>query len=482
MLRRFTSGRKLYSQCRYTSNDIKACIVGSGPAGFYTAKQLFKHPQLSDKNVHITMLERLPTPYGLVRYGVAPDHPEVKNVIHDFEKLIQSNQDKFTFVGNVEFGKDVLWKDLHNHFDVIVLSYGVDSDAKLGIPGEDLIGVESAREFVNWYNGFPELAQETPSWFEKANAKYTELFNAKNICIIGQGNVALDVARILSKDLENLKQFDVPDHVLTLLAQLPSLKNIFVVGRRGPVQSACTTKELREMKNLLPRSKFYVNPKDLNLSPLEQEELEKIGRAQKRLLEIMRVCDTPDESLINVQLLFYLSPVEFIASSSDPTRLGAIRFEKTKLEKNGNNVQAKGTGEFETIPCELAFRSIGYKSENKDPDIPFDTRRGIIKNENGRVVGLPDTFVAGWIKRGPSGVIATSIHDAEETVNELVKDVKPSNKGGVQALLKQIKQPVVHYEHYKKIDVHEIEKGKPVGKLREKVLRVAEMLEIAHKL
>ncbi|KAL0482825.1 hypothetical protein AKO1_014226, partial [Acrasis kona] len=438
------------------------------------------------------MIEKLPTPYGLVRYGVAPDHPEVKNVINDFEKLVLSKKDQFTFLGNVQFGKDVTYNDLKKCFDVIVLCYGTDAEIKLNIPGEHLIGVESARDFVNWYNGFPDLHEQdhVTSAHARLTRKYKDLLStSESACIIGQGNVALDVARILSKDRDELQKFDIPDHVLNILREhTDHLRDVYLIGRRGPLQSACTTKELRELTKLTPRAGLYIDPNDLE----QIKDIEIKDRAKKRLIDIMKNQVTKhDDVTTNVQMKFLHSPVEFLPKDDQSDRLGSIKFQLNNLVvDNDGNARAVGTDQYVTLKCDVAFRSIGYKSIQVDKDIPFDEKKGIVCNVNGKVDNTSSTYVSGWLKRGPTGVILSNIYDAQETVEEIEKHLEQAddNKGGQQELLKIITQRnaspdrrVVVFDEYLEIDKHEKKRGSVSGKIRDKVMTVREMIDIAHR-
>ncbi|KAL9648114.1 hypothetical protein ABK040_007479 [Willaertia magna] len=470
--------------------NINVCVVGSGPAGFYTTKELLS--KFSDSQV--TILEKLPTPYGLVRYGVAPDHPEVKNVQNDFEQIAKDKRVKF--LGNVNFGKDITMEELKNIFDVIVLAYGAESERTLGIEGEKLAGVESARKFVAWYNGLPYAKSESEFTNIELNERYKHLLNTSNqSLIIGQGNVAMDVARILSRPVESLLPFDISDDCLGILKGFNvNMKKIYVVGRRGPVQIAATTKELRELTKL---NCLYMNPQYLNpIDELSKEQLTKEGRVKQRLVQLLEKEATkiPPSDRI-VELLFFKSPVAFLPSETDPTRVGGVRFEITRLErddKGGDELKAVGTGQFEEIKCDLVFKSIGYKSISVDKSIPFDNKRGVVVNSLGRVKDsntnqfISGLYVCGWLKRGPSGVILSNIYDAEETVGCIAEDVNNKNvlsktTNSYENLTNVLKSKNISYitfEQYKRIEQYEVEQGKARGKIREKILTVEEMLEL----
>ncbi|KAG2377541.1 hypothetical protein C9374_009057 [Naegleria lovaniensis] len=480
------------------TRNLSVCVVGSGPAGFYTAKQLLgKECQsiFGNEPVNITIIERLPTPYGLVRYGVAPDHPEVKNVQNDFDQV--ASDPRVQFIGNVSLGKDVRLKELQELFDVVVLSYGAESERTLGIKGEDLQGVESAREFVAWYNGLPSHTKEHTA------EKFKNLVqSSKNAVIIGQGNVALDVARILARPVSTLKPYDVTSQAMHVLENFNSnLKHILVVGRRGPVQIAATTKELRELIKL---NCLYADPtqiQDEYLDEISKEQLHKEGRVKQRLIQLLQTAvvkpSLPDNTKL-VELVFFRSPVEFLPKKDDPSRIGSIKFEITKLEKDPNGdlePKAVGTGIFEEIECDLVFKSIGYKSVNVDPEIPFDLKKGVVVNEHGRVVNpqtkhsIGGVYVCGWLKRGPSGVILSNIYDAEETVESITNDfssgaLSRSKNDAHTKLVSKLQEKNISYVNfgqYKKLEQFEVNEGQKMGKIREKVLHVPEMLNICFK-
>jgi len=453
----------------------------------------------------ITLLDRYPTPFGLVRYGVAPDHPEVKNVTKEFERILQ--QENINFIGNVTVGgakgSGVSIQELREMFDVVILSYGADNERKLWIPNEDLI--ESARDFVHFYNGLPDAEKR-----EQMRVKYAKMLKkARNVVVIGQGNVALDVSRMLAKSLDELKEYDVTDDALEVLGE-SHVERIQVVGRRGPVQAACTTKELRELTRL-QEAHLHVDAKDLKLDDNSTEELERIGRVKKRMLKVMEACTEEDpQKKTTIQLRFLRSPTE--ALKNDDGTLRGIRFEKNHLvrdEKTGR-ISAKGTGEFEDIECDVAFRSVGYKS-SVIPDVPFDEFRGIVPNLKGRVTEesspsrgednnakddsnpaiVPAMYVSGWLKRGPTGVILMNIVDSQETVASIQQDIESGkirarhNPENAQKdhedfvdYLRSRKARIVTYDDYQILERHEEEQGRLKQKLRDKVLTVDEMLEV----
>ncbi|TDH71916.1 uncharacterized protein CCR75_003439 [Bremia lactucae] len=464
------------------------CVVGSGPGGFYATKYLLKEYA----GAQVDMLEELPTPFGLVRSGVAPDHPEVKLVMNDYTKLAADK--RFRFVGNVRVGEDVTLSELKRHYHAVVLAYGAADDSVLGIPGENLRGVMSARSFVYWYNGHPA--------FRDVNIDLTQ---TETVVIFGQGNVALDCARILTKNVEELAITDIATHAVKAL-RTSRIKNVYIIGRRGSAQAAFTIKEVRELTNLNGVA-CVVDPKDIinSMTVASKVELQE-HRARKRMSELLEKAaerfNSAIESKRTVQIKFLSAPVKIFADEKDPTRVGAIVTEKNKLTGEPNNQCAVGTGEFETIPCGLVLRSIGYKSLPIETNIPFDKSRSVIMNDQGRIVTRTGDgnqqpvlgfYCTGWVKRGPSGIIGTNTMDARETVRCIVDDFASGNYiknidesicglDAVEIIIKKRKpdKQLVRWVGYERINAEEIRRGKLKGKPREKITSVDEMLEIAN--
>jgi NADPH-dependent glutamate synthase beta subunit-like oxidoreductase len=462
------------------AQSLNVCVVGSGPSGFYTAKYLLANPNFK---VQVSMIEKLPTPYGLVRYGVATDHQDVKLVTNDFKKTAQS--EGFNFFGNVRVGDAVTVDELRKIFDVIVFCNGSETEARLGLKGEDLKGVESAKAFVEWYNGLPAV---DPSEEDRIRGVlYEELFKTKQVCVIGQGNVALDVARVIGRSVDSLRKYDVPEIALDVLSR-SKVEEVHIVGRRGPVQTACTTKELRELAEM-PGLCVRVDPKDLELDPVSQAELERMGNKGKRKLEaLQKYTNTkrqPGDRLVQFQ--FFKNPAEFIDDGTG--KLKAMKVEKTILVDKGGKSSAKGTNQFLELPCGVAFRSIGYRSK-PIPGVPFDENKGRILNEKGRIKDekgfIPGMYTAGWVKRGPDGVVGTNINCAKETISCILDDIqkekvqlkKVDASAELANLLKSKNHVYVTFNEYLKLEKYEEEMGKKKGKIREKVLRVEEMLKI----
>uniref|UniRef100_A0A4X2KW36 NADPH:adrenodoxin oxidoreductase, mitochondrial n=1 Tax=Vombatus ursinus TaxID=29139 RepID=A0A4X2KW36_VOMUR len=419
------------------------CVVGSGPAGFYTAQHLLKHhPQ-----AQVDIYEKQLVPFGLVRFGVAPDHPEVKNVINTFTQTAYSP--RCAFRGNVTVGRDVSMSELQEAYHAVVLSYGAEDHRTLGIPGEELPGVISARDFVGWYNGLPE------------NRKLAPNLNCDTALILGQGNVALDVARILLTPTELLEKTDITAEALNVLEQ-SQVQRVWIVGRRGPLQAAFTIKAPRPRKRLLEL---------LVRTALKPPEAKGIDRR----------AETPRAW----GLRFLRSPQKVLASP-DGGRVAGIRLAVMKLEGSGENAQAVPTGAVEDVPCGLVLSSVGYKSRPIDPTVPFDPKLGIIPNSEGRVLGAPGLYCSGWVKRGPTGVIATTMNDSFLTGQALLQDLEEGvlplgpklGYAMIEPLLKNRGVQPVSFEDWEKLDEEEVAQGQVAGKPREKLVDPQQMLRI----
>ncbi|KAJ6660379.1 hypothetical protein lerEdw1_017802 [Lerista edwardsae] len=464
---------------RLSTADVipRICIVGSGPAGFYTAQHLLKH----HKRTRVDIYEKLPVPFGLVRFGVAPDHPEVKNVINTFTQTARS--DRCSYYGNVTVGKDVTVKELQKAYHAVVLSYGAEDNRALGIPGESLDGVYAARAFVGWYNGLPENRDLKP-----------DLSNETAV-VLGHGNVALDVARILLSPLEVLRKTDITEESLTALSR-SKVKRVCLVGRRGPLQVAFTIKELREMINL-PGARPLLDPADFKELG---DTVKVLPRPRKRLTELMAktALDDPGEEVAGRwasasrewRLRFLRSPLE-VLPGTDGKRARAIRMAVTRLEGSGETAKAIPTGEVEELMCGLILSSIGYKSLQIDPSVPFDSKRGIIPNSSGRVLGVPGLYCSGWVKRGPTGVIITTMNDSFDTAQALLEDLQsgaldlPGAKEGDDFVMSILQDRGIHpvsFSDWEKIDAAEVTRGKLAGRPREKIVDPWEMLRLVQPL
>ncbi len=462
-------------------SPIRIAVIGSGPAGFYAAGHLLKDEQAG---FEVDMLERLPTPWGLVRSGVAPDHPKIKSVTRVYEKT--AAHPRFRYFGNVCFGEHVSREELLEHYHAIVYATGSPLDRPLGIPGEELPGSHAATEFVGWYNGHPDHT-----------GLEVDLVSAERAVVIGNGNVAIDVARMLMLTPEELAPTDTADHALEVLAR-SRVQEVVVVGRRGPAQAAFTNPELLELGEMADAD-IVVNSEELERALAVHDELAQQDQTRRRNIEIMRDYATrePTEGRRRIVLRFLLSPTELVAGEDGA--LAAVKFVHNELVPgDGGALRARATQETETIPAGLVFRAIGYRGEPL-PDVSFDERRATILNEGGRVldpenhVPLPGEYVVGWIKRGPSGVIGTNKKDAQETVDAMLADLSGAANGAgpgrraparpdaaaVEALLRERQPELVTYSGWEAIDRHERGLGEPAGRPRVKLTRIEEMLRVA---
>lgn len=456
------------SQPGSPDNPLRVAIVGSGPSGFYATEALIK----SKITVTIDMLERLPAPYGLVRNGVAPDHQKLKQAIQLYDKIAESAQ--FNFLGNVTAGRDISIAELRESHHAIIFTCGAESDRKLGVPGEDLHGSYTATEFVGWYNGHPDYRNRE---FDLSH---------EVAVIIGQGNVAADVARILAKTVDELKHTDIAQHALDVLAA-SKIREIHVIGRRGPAQAKFTPKELREFGELADCDPI-VNPDDLALNTASQAELaDKSNVGNLKVYQLFKEFSerqVPDKRR-RCHFRFLLGPVELAGAG----KLQKVILEKNALTGEPMNQSARGTGEKIELEAGILFRSIGYKGI-PIPGLPFDNKRGVITNTLGRITEngnvIPGLYTAGWIKRGPTGIIGTNRADSVETVEALLQDFGLANheqqsKPGINRLLPLLNERKVRYVTYaewKKIDAREVELGTPRGKPREKFTYITEMLAV----
>lgn len=472
---RWAACRLSTSAATSTAHVPKVCIVGSGPAGFYAAQQIIKSHEAAEVDIY----EKLPVPFGLVRYGVAPDHPEVKNCINTFTQTASKN--RVTFLGNIDIGSDVTFSQLRQAYHAIILAYGNAKDRKLDIPGEELSGVLSARQFVGWYNGLPEDADL------KVN------LDVESVAVVGQGNVALDVARILLTPMDMLRKTDIPENVLACLDK-SQVKYVTLIGRRGPQNVAFTIKELREMVNLPGCRPNLIAGDYQHLKDL----IPSLPRPRKRLLELLAktALDTPAPALASAwasaqkewRLRFLLSPVEVLAGADGQTVSG-LKLAHNRLEGDGDNQRAVQTEETESLECGLILRSIGYKGVPIDSSLPFDHRTGTIANDNGRVKGHNGVYVSGWIGTGPVGVILSTMTSGFTSGKMLVADMNSgqvdvsSARGGKEEVLdilsKKDKKPVT-FSDWNRLDKFETEIGAKLGKPREKVTNIQRMIDISH--
>ena len=393
-------------------DTIEVAVIGSGPAGLYTAEALIKQAAALDPpaRIRVDVIDRLPTPYGLVRYGVAPDHKSIKSIAEYLRRVLE--HDGVSFLGNVHLGTDVTRDDLLSCYDAVVYATGAMSDRRLGIPGEDLPGSHAATDFVNWYCGHPDV---DPDAFT---------LDAEAVAVIGVGNVAVDVARILIRDPAELRDTDISQPVLDAL-MASKVREVHMIGRRGPAQAKFTTKELRELGEL-DGVEIAVGPGETDLDAFDptggSARLAETDRHVRGNYTVIAgwADREPAAAPRRLSVRFWLRPVEILGTD----RVTGLRVERTRLDADG---RFTGTGETQDIPVQMVLRSVGYQSVPL-PGVPFDERSAVVPNEEGRVTGpdgkpLPDEYVAGWLKRGPTGVIGTNKSDAAQTVRALLADL-----------------------------------------------------------
>ncbi|HEY3960142.1 MAG TPA: FAD-dependent oxidoreductase [Solirubrobacteraceae bacterium] len=464
---------------------IRIAVIGSGPAGFYAAGHLLKDGA-GAHSIDVDMIERLPTPWGLVRSGVAPDHPKIKSVTRIYEKT--AAHPRFRFFGNVSFGEHVSRAELLSHYHAIVYATGTPVDRPLSIPGEDLPGSHAATEFVGWYNGHPDHTDLE-----------VDLRSTERAIVIGNGNVAIDVARMLVLAPSELAPTDTANHALEVLAS-SHVSEVVILGRRGPAQAAFTNPELLELGEL-SGADVIVDPAELDRALAVHDPAAEENITSRRNIEILRSYAErpPAGHPKRIVLRFLLSPAAL--QPDEHGRLGAVELVRNELVRTPDgSLRAKPTDERETIAAGLAFRAIGYRGVPL-PDVPFDERAGTIPNDEGRVLAspggapLPGEYVVGWIKRGPSGVIGTNKKDAQQTVDAILADFSPNgdaksapctpdpdvaaDSAKIEALLRARQPALVTYEGWSSIDRHERALGEPAGRPRVKLTTIEQMLEVA---
>ncbi len=445
---------------------LRVAVVGSGPAGSYAADALLKS---EEPRVEVDLLDRLPTPWGLVRLGVAPDHENIKAVSRAFEKT--AARPGFRFFGNVEVGSTVGHEELLRVYDAIVYTVGAQTDRRLGIPGEDLPGSWAATEFVAWYNGHPDFQ----------HCKFD--LSHERAVVVGNGNVAIDCARMLALTAEELAPTDTTDEAIAAICGA-GVKEIVMLGRRGPVQAAFTPPELKELGELAGAD-VIVEPRDLALDAASRRALDLDRERARRNYELLEefAARPPAGKPRRIALRFLVSPVAILGGD----RVEAVEVVRNELVEEGDRIVARPTGELEVIPAGLVLRSVGYKGVPL-PGVPFDERSGTIPNERGRAAGAERTYVAGWIKRGPSGVIGTNKKDATETVELLLEDarggrlVRAHDGPSLEDLLDAKGARYVDYAGWQAIDAAERAAGEPLGRPRVKLTAWEKLLETgAHK-
>jgi ferredoxin--NADP+ reductase len=448
---------------------LRVAVVGAGPAGFYAAGHLLA----GDRPVCVDLFDRLPTPFGLVRAGVAPDHPKIKSVVRVYEKT--AAKEGFRFFGGIELGRDLHRADLLERYHAVLYAIGAATDRRLGIPGEDLPGSEAATSFVGWYNGHPDFADN----------EYD--LDIERVVVVGNGNVAIDCARMLALSLDELRATDTADHAIEPLAS-EAVKEIVILGRRGPAQAAFTNPELLELGEL-ELADVIVDPADLELDEASQAWLEsdaasKTARENVRILREYAARE-PAGKPKRIVLRFLTSPVEILGDG----RVEQIVVERNRLEpREDGSLAARATDERETLDTGLVLRSIGYKGI-AIPEMPFDEGKGTIPNLAGRVVDgdqhVTGEYVTGWIRRGPSGVIGTNKKDGQEAAGSVLADAEagmlnaPPNDEDIAELLAERGAEPVDWDGWKRIDEHEVQAGTDSGRPRVKLSRYEELLDAA---
>jgi NADPH-dependent glutamate synthase beta subunit-like oxidoreductase len=432
---------------------LRVAVVGAGPAGIYAAEALTRQ---DDGPVAVDLIDRLPTPFGLVRHGIAPDHPKMRAIRDTLHRTL--DHPRVRFVGNADVGVDITLDELRRHVDAVIYTYGASVDRHLGIPGEELPGSLAATDLVAWYTGHPD-----------ADRKRVEsaLAGVRSVVVVGVGNVALDVARVLARTADELEPTDMPQHVLDVLAAVP-VEQITVLGRRGPAQATFTTQELRELGEL-DGATVLVDAADLELEPAAEERAS-TDRNVARNLAVLRgwVDHAPEPGRTRLRLRFFGRPVRLLGED----RVTGVEVERTAVDGDG---RAMGTGELDVLPADLVIRSVGYRGIPL-PGLPVDERTGTVPNDAGRVLRdgrlSPGEYVAGWIKRGPSGVVGTNKHDARETVAALLEDaadggLRTAGPVGdlVQELVARGAEPVL-LDDWRAIDAAEVALGATHGRAR----------------
>lgn len=467
---------------------LRVAVIGSGPSGFYAAEAL-----LARKDVMATcdVFDRLPTPYGLIRGGVAPDHQNIKRITAVYEKV--ASNPRFRFLGNLTLGHEITTDDLKRYFDAIIYATGSEKSRRLGIPGEDLPGCCGSTELVGWYNGHPDHAQHTFN------------LDVESAIVIGNGNVSIDTARVLAKGGEHLAATDMPSYAVEALRKATRLKRIYLLGRRGPAEVAFTPKEIKELGELA-NADLIVDPKQIELDPVSRTYMESSGNRQlNEIVEFLveKAAEKPAGKPRQIILRFLRSPIEVIAGPNGS--VAGLKVEKNVLipDENGRPIP-RGTGVFETIEAGMIVRAVGHVG-SRLPGVPYDDRRGIIPNVNGRLLKdvrgkersageyemefLPGEYVVGWAKRGPSGLIGVNKLDSIETVKMLFDDFTAEagpprtaahpEMEGLPELLKERGIRYVSFSGWKKIDQHEVNRGRDKKKVREKLCAISDLLGTA---
>jgi ferredoxin--NADP+ reductase len=459
------------------TQPLRVAVIGSGPAAFYAAEHLFKQVGLV---VEVDMYDRLPTPFGLVRGGVAPDHQKIKTVTKAYNTIAANP--RFRFFGNVEFGRHLRLDDFKAHYHQIVYATGAQTDRRMGLPGEDLQGSHPATEFVAWYNGHPDFRD------------YQFDLSQERAAVVGIGNVAIDVARLLCRTRDELLQSDIADYALEALSR-SSIREVYLLGRRGPAQAAFTPPEIKEVGEMAD-AEVIVRPDEAELDALSKAAVASdADRSVMKNVETLQgyALRKPQGKSRRLIIRFLVSPVELIGDERG--RVAKMRLVKNVLVKNeAGTLNAKATDQFEELPVGLVFRSVGYRGVPL-PGVPFHERWGVILNEQGRVMDpdakqpLTGQYTTGWIKRGPSGVIGTNKPDSVETVNGMLEDLKKGQvlqpvqpkAACIEELVRERQPQFFTYADWLKLDELELSRGKAAGRPRVKFTTVEEMLKALGK-
>ncbi|WP_183098928.1 FAD-dependent oxidoreductase [Nocardioides pelophilus] len=446
-----------------TPSQLRVAIVGGGPAGIYAADILTKAELGPDRTVSVDIIERLPAPFGLVRYGVAPDHPRIKEIVKALQRVLAKPEVRF--LGNVEYGVDVKLEDLRDFYDAVVIATGAMADRDLGIPGEERS--YGAADFVSWYDAHPDVDRTWP-------------LDAPSVAVLGVGNVAIDVARVLAKTADEMLTTDIPPHVYEGL-KAKTTTDVHVFARRGPAYAKFSPMELREL-NHSPNVEVIVHPEGFDVDDHGMEHIGK-HKAQKMVLDTLAnwVGREPAGKPHRIHLHFAEAPVEILGDDAGVTTL---RTERTRPLGDGS---VEGTGQHTFWDVQAVYRAVGYRSTPL-PGLPFDDRAAVVPNDGGRVLDLdgdpiPGTYVTGWIKRGPVGLIGHTKSDAAETIGHLLADVAATGPtavlrepADVDAYLAERHVDVATFDHWERLDQHEIALGAAEGRERVKVADRAEML------
>ncbi|MEB3367651.1 FAD-dependent oxidoreductase [Saccharopolyspora mangrovi] len=445
------------------TRPLRVAIVGAGPAGVYAADILTK----SETPVEIDLLDRMPAPYGLIRYGVAPDHPRIKGIINALQRVMEKPE--IRFLGHVEYGVDVKLEDLQRYYDAVIFSTGADQDRPLDIPGIDLPHSYGAAEFVYWYDGYPEAPRD---W----------TLDGEQVAVIGAGNVALDVARVLAKQADDLLSTEIPDNVYRGLKD-SKVTDVHLFARRGPAQAKFTPLELRELDHQ-DEVEIIVHPEGFEMDEASEKEAQSNNQVKTivKTLQDWALRDPKNNTERRLHLHFLRAPVEVVGTD----RVEGFKVEVMELTGDGN---VRGTGEYETYPAQQVYRAVGYLS-SPVADLPFDAKKGTVPNDGGRVLDLdgdhiPGVYTTGWIKRGPVGLIGHTKGDALETINNLLEDLDKlpeAEEPDSHSIIEVLEERGIEYttwDGWTRLDDHEKSLGEPHGRERIKVVARDEMVKIS---